>query len=78
MPSASENHILCGRIEHGAAADCFAESFAEMTEAGVADFDRRFSDVIPSASQKLGGAFHPNIAEILRDGETDFARKNPA
>src|SRR5438094_5800847 len=77
-PSAVEENVLSDWIKHRAAADGFAKCFAEMTQARVADFCRGFSDVVTSGAQQLGRAFHPHVAQILRNGETDFARKNPA
>src|SRR5438105_1141388 len=76
--SSLQNHILRGRIQHRAATDRFAECLTEMAQTGVADFDCRFGHIKSAAAQKLGRAFHPNIAEILRNGQTYFARKNPA
>src|SRR5262249_40233504 len=49
-----------------------------MTQARITDFGRSFSDIVTSRAQKLGCAFHSKIAQILRNSQTDFARKNPA
>src|SRR5262245_5440454 len=49
-----------------------------MTQARVTHFCRSFSDVVASGAQQLRRAFHSYVAKILWNGETDFARKNPA
>src|SRR5205085_8515496 len=76
--SARGDGVLRHRIKHRAAADRFAKRFAEMAQARVAYFRRGFRDVMFSSAQKLGGTFHPELAQKLRDGEADFFRKNPA
>src|ERR1041385_737683 len=49
-----------------------------MTQARIANFGCRFRDIITPASQKFRGAFHPEVAQILRNGEPNLARKDPA
>src|SRR6266496_361858 len=73
-----KNNVLGRRIKHRTTADGFAERFAEMTQARVADFRGRFGDIVTPRTQKFGRAFHPQVAQILRNGQTDFAGKNPA
>src|SRR5256885_17015858 len=70
--------MLGGRIKDGAAANRFAESLAEMAQAGVADFGRRFSYVIAAAPEQFRRALHPRVAQELRNGEANFPRKDPA
>src|SRR5262249_2578812 len=72
-PSAIEKDIPGRRIQNRAAADGFAKCFAEMTQTRVAHFCRGFSDIVASSAQELRGAFHPHIAQILRNSETDLA-----
>jgi hypothetical protein len=73
-----KNDILGRWIQNRTAADSFAERFAEMTQARVPDFCGRFGDVVAASAQKSCRAFHPEIAQILRNSQTDFAGKNPA
>ena len=47
-----------------------------MTQARVSHFRRGFGHVVASGAQQFGGTFHPQIAQELRNGKTDFARKN--
>src|ERR1700730_17856006 len=49
-----------------------------MTQTGIADLGRRFGDVEAPAAQQLSRAFHAQIAQILRNGQANFTRKNPA
>src|SRR2546421_4674792 len=67
--SARGDGVLRHRIKHRAAADRFAERFAEMAQACVAHFGGGFRDVVFAAAQKLGGAFHPQLAQELRNRE---------
>ena len=76
--STIKNNVLRRRIQHGATADGFAKCFTEMTETGVANFRCGFSDVVASRAQELGRAFHAQVAQILRNSQTDLTRKNPA
>src|SRR6266700_2761122 len=78
VASAIQNHILGRRIKHRATTDRFAKCFAKVTQAGVSDFSGGLSDIVASRAQQLGCAFHSQVAQILRNGETHFARKNPA
>src|SRR5688572_24539648 len=63
------------RVKHGATADRLAKGFAEVAEAGVTHLGRRFGDVVSAGAQKLGRAFHPELAQILRNGQADLAGK---
>src|SRR2546429_1876124 len=78
LKSARGDDVFRHRIEDWATPDRFAKRFAEMAQARVAYFRRGFRDVMFSSAQKLGGTFHPELAQKLRDGEADFFRKNPA
>src|SRR2546430_5892584 len=49
-----------------------------MAQARVTDFGGGLGDVIASASQKFGGALHPKLSQILRNGQANFARKTSA
>src|SRR6266480_3145522 len=78
MPSTIQNDVLRRGIKHRATADRFTKRFAEMTEARISNFCGSFGNVVAAGAQQLSRAFHPQIAQILRDGETDLTRKNPA
>src|SRR5204862_7695187 len=67
LKSARRNDVFCHRIEHRAAANRFAKRFAEMAQAGVTDFGGGFRDVVFSTTQEFGGAFHPELAQELRN-----------
>src|SRR6266508_5531942 len=73
-----KNDVFRRGIKHRAAPDRFAKRFAEMTEPRVSDFRRGFGHVVASGAQQLGRAFHPHIAQILRNGKAHFARKDSA
>ena len=64
--------------ERGATADRGAEGLAEMAERGVADFGGGFGDIVAAFEEQFGGAFHPDLAEILRDGHADFLGEKAA
>src|SRR6185437_10100076 len=70
-----KNDILGRRIKHRATADCFAKFFTKMTQARVTDFCRSLSDIVASRAQQFGSAFHSQVAQILRNGQSRFARK---
>src|SRR5437870_8388237 len=72
-----KNNVLGRRIKHRTAADGFAERFAEMAQARVADFCGGFSAVIAPSPQYPACAFHPQVAQKLRNSQTDFPGKNP-
>src|SRR5687768_602336 len=78
IASAIEENVPRHRVKNRATADRFAEGFAEVAEAGVTDLGGRFGDVISAGAQKLGRALHPELAQILRNGEADFAGKTAA
>src|SRR4051812_27537726 len=78
IASGIDQNVLRHRIEDRAAADRFAEGFAEMAQACVADLCCSLGDVVTAAPQKLRGAFHPELSQILRDGEPDFPGKAAA
>lgn len=49
-----------------------------MAEAVVADFEGGFGDIALTGAKKFGGAFHPELAEVLLDRHTAFLAKKPA
>src|SRR5690348_3405202 len=72
-----EDHILCRGIEHRTATNRLAKCLAEMAQARISDFCRRFGDVVATSAQEFGRAFHSEVPQILRNSESNFARKNP-
>src|SRR5204863_6996089 len=76
--SAVEDDVLRRRIQHRTTTDSLAKGFAEMAQTQISDFCSGFSDIVSSRAQQLRRAFHPQLAQILRNGQTDFAGKNPA
>ena len=49
-----------------------------MTETGVADFGCGFGHIVATGAQQFGRAFHSKLPQVLRNGQTDLARKHPA
>ena len=49
-----------------------------MTEARVSHFGRRLGHIVAAGAQQLCRVLHPQIAQILRNRKTDFARKDSA
>ncbi len=43
-----------------------------MAERGVADFHSGLGDVVLAAEEQLGGAFHANLTQVLRDSHAHF------
>src|SRR5207248_8836570 len=52
--------------------------FAEMTETRIPHLRRSFGHIVTARAQQLGRTLHPQIAQILGNGETNLARKNTA
>ena len=49
---------------------------AEMAQARITDFHRRFSDVKLARAQKFRGAFHAQLSDVLRDRAMPVAVEN--
>ena len=49
-----------------------------MAEAVVADLERRFRHIALPGSQKVGGALHPDVTQILLNRHSRFLRKKAA
>lgn len=49
-----------------------------MAEAVVADRDGGFGDVALSSAKEFGGAFHPDLANVLLDGHAGFLGEKAA
>ena len=49
-----------------------------MAEGGVADFHGGLGDVMASFQEQLGGAFHADLPEVLRNGHADFLGEEAA
>ena len=46
----------------------FMERLAEVTQAGVTDFQRRFRDIKFARAQQLCRLLHPKLPRVLRYG----------
>src|SRR5208282_4792503 len=66
------------RIQPRTAAHFLTETLAEMAEAGITHFQRRFRHVAFATLQQFGRTFHPKPAEILRYGRSRFRRESAA
>ncbi len=49
-----------------------------MAERGIAHFGGGLGDVVAAFEEQLGGSFHANLAEVLRDGHADFLGEKTA
>jgi hypothetical protein len=60
-------------VKAGAAAEHFVEGLAEVSEAGIADFETGLGDVAFAGAQEVGGALEAGAAEPLGEGEAGLA-----
>ena len=60
-------------VTAGAAAGHFVEGLAEVSEAGIADFEAGLGDVAFAGAQEVGGALEAGAAELLGEGEAGLA-----
>ena len=49
-----------------------------MAQRRVADFHRRLGDVMAPAQEQFGGAFHPDLPDVLRNGHAHLLGKEAA
>ncbi len=67
--------MLRRRVEDRTTADRLAEGLAEMTQARIPNLGCGFGHVVTPAAQKLGRAFHPRVAQELRNRQAQLPAK---
>lgn len=64
--------------EPWAAAEGFVEGGAEVSDAGVADFEGGFGDVVAAGAQQFSGAFESDLADEAGDGHSHLLGEGSA